>query len=54
MATRAKKFLEKKFKRLFQDWYQPKEYSTPAEVMVYEINARMIIKKVLKEFAILQ
>ncbi|KAJ9070012.1 hypothetical protein DSO57_1012922 [Entomophthora muscae] len=54
MTTRGKEFLESEFKRLFQEWYQPKEGSTSAEVMVYGGDTRMIIGKVLEKLLVLQ
>ena len=54
MTPRGKECLGNEFRRFFQDWYQPKEESTQAEVMVYEGDARMVIGKVLEEFAALQ
>ncbi|KAJ9081630.1 hypothetical protein DSO57_1012513 [Entomophthora muscae] len=54
MTPRGKEFLEKEFKRLFQDWHQPNKETTPAEVMLYGGDSRMVIGKILEEFTILQ
>ncbi|KAJ9048356.1 hypothetical protein DSO57_1035816 [Entomophthora muscae] len=54
MTTRGKEFIGREFKRLFQNWYQPKNGLTPAEVMVYEGNAFVIIGKILEDFAVMQ
>ncbi|KAJ9050670.1 hypothetical protein DSO57_1012429 [Entomophthora muscae] len=51
MTTRGKEFIERKFKRLLQEWYQPKEGFIPPEAKFYGENACMVIKKVLEEFA---
>ncbi|KAJ9076888.1 hypothetical protein DSO57_1021965 [Entomophthora muscae] len=48
MTLKGKDFLENEVKRL------PKEGSTPAEVMVYREDARIVIKKMFEDFAILQ
>ncbi|KAJ9075327.1 hypothetical protein DSO57_1037176 [Entomophthora muscae] len=54
MTPRSNEFLENKLKIFFQDWYQPKERSTQAEVIIYGGDVRIIIGKVMEEFSILQ
>ncbi|KAJ9076731.1 hypothetical protein DSO57_1023376 [Entomophthora muscae] len=51
MTTRGKKFIGYEFKRLFKDWYQPKDGLAPAEVKVFRGGAHLVIGKILNEFA---
>ncbi|KAJ9071738.1 hypothetical protein DSO57_1033993 [Entomophthora muscae] len=54
MTDRGREFIRAEFTRLLQDWYQPTEGLAPAEVQVYGGDARLVIGKVLKEFALIQ
>ncbi|KAJ9054309.1 hypothetical protein DSO57_1015902 [Entomophthora muscae] len=54
MTTRVKELIEREFKRLFQEWYQPKEVLILADVKVYEGDACLVTEKVLEEFAVMQ
>ncbi|KAJ9079730.1 hypothetical protein DSO57_1032471 [Entomophthora muscae] len=54
MTNRGREFIGGEFARLLQDWYQPTEGLAPAEVQVYGGDARLVIGKVLEEFALMQ
>ncbi|KAJ9055341.1 hypothetical protein DSO57_1004858 [Entomophthora muscae] len=54
MTTLGKEFIGDEFRRLFKDFYQPKDGLAPAEVKVYEEDVHLVIGKVLKEFAAMQ
>ncbi|KAJ9060409.1 hypothetical protein DSO57_1031183 [Entomophthora muscae] len=54
MTDRGREFVGIEFTRLLQDWYCPTEGLAPAEVQVYGGDARLVIGKVLEEFALMQ
>ncbi|KAJ9069316.1 hypothetical protein DSO57_1019726 [Entomophthora muscae] len=54
MTTIGKEFIGDEFRRLFKDWYQPKDGIASAEVKVYGEDMYLVIGKVLKEFAAMQ
>ncbi|KAJ9067958.1 hypothetical protein DSO57_1033624 [Entomophthora muscae] len=54
MTDRGRELIGNEFTRLLQDWYQPTEELAPAEVQVYGGDARLVIGKMLEEFALIQ
>ncbi|KAJ9075604.1 hypothetical protein DSO57_1034334 [Entomophthora muscae] len=54
MMDKGREFIGNECIRLLQDWYRPTEGLAPAEVQVYGEEARLVIKKVLEEFAVMQ
>ncbi|KAJ9088796.1 hypothetical protein DSO57_1019658 [Entomophthora muscae] len=54
MIDRERELIGNGFTRLSKDWYRPTEQLAPAEVQVHDENARLVIEKVLEEFAVMQ
>ncbi|KAJ9072157.1 hypothetical protein DSO57_1030184 [Entomophthora muscae] len=54
MTDRGRKFIGNEFNRLLQVWYRPTEGLVPVEVQVHGGDARLVIGKVLEEFAVMQ
>ncbi|KAJ9085436.1 hypothetical protein DSO57_1014088 [Entomophthora muscae] len=54
MLNIGREFIREEFARLLQNWYQPTGGLAPAEVQVYDGDARLVIGKVLEEFALMQ
>ncbi|KAJ9068413.1 hypothetical protein DSO57_1028989 [Entomophthora muscae] len=54
MTTRGREFIEGEFRKLFKDWYQPKDRLNSAALKVYRGDARLVIEKILEEFAAMQ
>ncbi|KAJ9076662.1 hypothetical protein DSO57_1023990 [Entomophthora muscae] len=54
MTDRGHEFIGNEFIRLLKDWYRPTEGLAPAEVQVHGGNARLVIGKLLEEFALMQ
>ncbi|KAJ9056410.1 hypothetical protein DSO57_1033343 [Entomophthora muscae] len=54
MTDRGREFIGNEFTRLLNNWYQPTEELAPAEVQVHGRDARLVIGKVLEEFAVMQ
>ncbi|KAJ9083146.1 hypothetical protein DSO57_1037614 [Entomophthora muscae] len=53
MTYKGQEFIGKEFTRLLKDWYMPTEGLAPAEVKVHGGDARLVIGKVLEEFALM-
>ncbi|KAJ9084615.1 hypothetical protein DSO57_1022697 [Entomophthora muscae] len=54
ITDRGREFIGNEFTRLLQNWYQRTKRLASAEVQVYDGEARLVIGKVLKEFALMQ
>ncbi|KAJ9084522.1 hypothetical protein DSO57_1023617 [Entomophthora muscae] len=54
MTDGGREFIGNEFTRLLKDWYRPAEGLAPAEVQVHGGDVRLVIRKVLEEFAVMQ
>ncbi|KAJ9067126.1 hypothetical protein DSO57_1003038 [Entomophthora muscae] len=54
MTDRGQEFIGNEFNRLLKYWYKPTEDLAPAEVQVHGGDARLVIRKVLEEFSLMQ
>ncbi|KAJ9048308.1 hypothetical protein DSO57_1036315 [Entomophthora muscae] len=54
MTDRGREFIGNEFTRLLQEWYWPPTGLAPSEVQVHGGDARLVVGKVLEEFAVIQ